>query len=141
MQKHSNTLYMFDHLLHKKAACSFVVYYTTNHEINFYSRNKLFDLMNTSFRLMGIMDQESLMIFGPLIHGGWRTPAPASARNLHLWVLDILVDRSSQRILANWQGGYVGPDAASEFRHTHWQASSERFRTPPDCNAVLSLSL
>lgn len=33
-----------------------MVYYTTNQKINFYSRNKLFDLMNTYFRLIGIMD-------------------------------------------------------------------------------------
>lgn len=52
-------------------------------------------------------------------YDSWRTPALASGCNLHLWVLDILIGRSSHRILANWQGGYVGPDAASEFRHTH----------------------
>lgn len=51
--------------------------------------------------------------------------------NLHLWVLDILIGRSSESILGNWQGGCVGPDAASEFRHTHWPASGERCHTPP----------
>lgn len=129
--KSLQVLYLFWSFYYiKKPACSWF-YSTTNHKINFHSRNKLFDLMSTSFKLIRVGDSGSLVKTDSaltLIHG-WPWTLLLVC-HLHLRGLDILVGRCSESILGSWQGGCAGPDAASEFRHTHWPASGERFHTP-----------